>query len=189
MKEKLFIYDTHDAGNKKQAEARFGVVEMAIQVHALPVGSKDELLRELDKLVAQRMTFERVLFQAHGNTGRLWIGQDIVRDTDWATSFAGRNYDSLFPSFTRVYFDGCLVAGGETGTKFLEGAGKTLLRKGGGVVFASVETGQGITVRAPLVGGHTIYPRDSFEYVYFKPGGIVDRNPPLARVAATKLGW
>ncbi|TWT10058.1 hypothetical protein [Reyranella sp. CPCC 100927] len=189
MKEKLFIYDTVAADNRKQAEVRFSAIEHAFSVHALPVASKAELQSGLDKLVADGRTFERVLFQTHGNTGRIWIGEDVVRHTDWQTTFAGRNYHRLFPAFTRVYFDGCLVADGDMGTAFLTAAGATLLRQAGGVVFASTELGEGIAVGVPFVGGHTLYSRDSFEYIYFKPGGIVDAKPSAARVAMTKLGW
>ena len=83
----------------------------------------------------------------------------------------------MFPSFTKIYFDGCSVGADDEGTEFLLAVGGTLLRSGGGVVSGYTSPGYGLNGWAPFYAGHTIHVSGSLKVLYFGPGGrLVD--PP-----------
>jgi hypothetical protein len=99
---------------------------------SLGVKTEKELHEGLTKLVAAEKTFSKVLFETHGQSGIIFLGDPIgyysfSGDPRWTDS----RYDKLFPFDTKIVFGGCNVAEGNDGWKFLENAGKLLLRKGG----------------------------------------------------------
>ena len=55
---KLFIYDTYDEDNRKQAEGRF---DDSSDIVALPAASKEALLAGLDRLVKANAVFDRAI--------------------------------------------------------------------------------------------------------------------------------
>ena len=117
MPKKLYIYDKTSWQDQVQAAGRFDFADT--DVVTMPVGSMQDVLDGMDKLLAKGTVFDRMLIQTHGNTGRMWFGDDLMWDTTWTKYFANRHYESLFPTSARVYFDGCDVANGGIGVEFL----------------------------------------------------------------------
>jgi len=175
MPGKLFIYDEED---EDQADDRFD----SDDVTALAVGSTEELLAALDRLVASHATFDRVLFQTHGASGVIKFGDHHVYDITLTGRFAGRRYHTLFPWYTRIYFDGCNVAVGSEGDKFLTAAGNVFLRISGGETFGWTSYGYGYSGWVPFIGGHTIHFTGEVKKFHFSPGGILIPEAPTPKV-------
>lgn len=154
MPKKLYIYDKTSFHDRLQAAGRFDLADTGVVT--LPVGSIPEVLNGLDQLVAQRATFDRMLVQTHGNTGRVWFGDDVVWNDTWASRFAGRSYDKLFPAPSRIYFDGCDIADSRLGLEFLRAAGRVFLKGMGGEVIGWTSMGLGIPGWW-IFGGHTLH--------------------------------
>jgi hypothetical protein len=153
MRRKLYIYDASSRIDRVQAAGRF-----AGEKDVLSIGIRsgiDNLKRVLDQLVGNHQMFNRVLFQTHGSPGGIWFGNDKVTANTWKTTL--RTYASLFPGFTRVYFDGCNVAEGGEGTDFLFAAGNVLLVGGGGDVLGWKNLGFGMPGVFSSIGGHTLH--------------------------------
>ncbi len=167
MGNKLFIYDVSDEDNEDQALGRFDVDE----VEWVGVSTMKNLLAALDRLVRHRATFDRVLVQTHGHPGHVDFGNDHIWDITLEREFAARNYHTLFPQYTRFYFDGCNVAEGSLGTEFLEAVGPIFLRMGGGVAQGWTSAGYGYSSWVPFIGGHTIHWSGGFKSISFAPGG------------------
>jgi hypothetical protein len=195
MAQKLFIYGTGDPDNVDQALTRIKGMD---DVVALPVAKQKEFLAQMDRLVSQKKVFDRVLFQTHGSGGAIAFADDEgtpdathIYDWDW-DGFKGHQYHKLFPTYTRIYFDGCSVASGakdgsdpQKGVKFLNNAGSVLLRLQGGEVFAWDSPGYAIPgdskpwvdrfLISPLwgllTGGQTIHFTGKLVKFRFGPGG------------------
>ncbi|MHC5537221.1 hypothetical protein ACYOEI_03175 [Singulisphaera rosea] len=178
MPKKLYIYDKTSFHDRMQAAGRFDTTDKGVVT--LPVGSIPEVIRGLDELVSQGATFDRMLIQTHGNTGRIWFGDDVVWNDTWTSQFDGRNYDKLFPSPSRIYFDGCDIAGSALGLAFLKAAGSVFLKGMGGEVIAWTSMGLGMPGWWPFVGGHTLHLVGKPVTIRFARGGtegsIVDEG-------------
>jgi hypothetical protein len=176
---KLFIYDSVDDDNREQAEGRFDHDD---DIFFVPCASGDQLRDALDRLVPNPAArFNRVLVQTHGGPGRIKVGTEHLFWTYFGSYLKGRGYEALFPTYTKIYFDGCNVGADDDGTDFLLAVGSTLLLRGGGVVAAFTNPGYGFDGWAPFVGGHTLHYRSPFsnslKEAYFGPGGhLID--PP-----------
>ena len=150
--------------------------------HTIKVtGGVAGFFRELDALVAKRMTFDRAVIESHGNAGMIFFKGQVIRASDWRQR-SGRGYERLFPNVARIYFTGCNVADQEAGWEFLTEAGKLFLRGSGGLVFAhdSVGFAAGNVVHSAMFGlvyalafkGKTIHPPwDTVKGVYIDAGG------------------
>src|SRR5688572_16128271 len=117
----LQIYDHDDAlmrftGTSRPADLTIGVS-----------GGIKGLRSELDNLVASGKTFDRCVFHTHGNKGLIAFNHEHIRAKEWRTIFAGRNYEKIFPEWSRIYFVGCQVSGGSEGKEFLVAAGQVFL--------------------------------------------------------------
>src|SRR5262249_34664698 len=114
----------------------------------VPINVKDDgnwdgdLMAGLDSLLSANKTFERVVFTAHGDSdpGQLKIGGQHINRWDWGRLFNNRNYHKLFQPGTLWYFNGCAVAEGDDGTRFLAAAGGVFLRNGG-TIFGDTTLG------------------------------------------------
>jgi Domain of unknown function (DUF4347) len=164
---KLYIYDSTSDADTAQADGRFDEDE----VYTVAVPSKEELIRALDRLVARRAFFNRVLVQTHGEPGCIKFNGLRIYDTTLRDSFAARNYHTLFPMYTRIYFDGCNVAGGSMGTEFFQKVGQIFLKIAGGEVFGYTSPGYGVSGWVPFIGGHTMHFSGELKKLYFAPGG------------------
>ncbi|HEX5431365.1 MAG TPA: hypothetical protein VFW83_05330 [Bryobacteraceae bacterium] len=165
---KLYIYDSTSRIDRWQASGRFSKNS---GVTTVPAGSAAELQRSLADLVAKGQTFNKVVFQTHGNSGMIFFNHVPITASDFRSSFAGKGYDRLFPRKTKIYFDGCVVAQGSAGWDFLVAAGETFLRGPGGLTMAYTSVGSGIPGWVPLIGGHTEHFTGNLRLVEFKAGG------------------
>ena len=131
---RLAIYDSADSmianiGSDRDADARIGVDSVA------------KLGAGLDRLVAGRQQFRRVVFDTHGAEGIIWLGNDAVSANTWRGQLKGKGYERLFPFFSKMYFSGCNVSDDEVGWSFLEAASETLFAGLGGVTMAYTSLG------------------------------------------------
>jgi hypothetical protein len=163
---KLYIYDSSSSIDVKQAKGRFSGEK---GVHTVAASSVADLQSRMDALLGTGRTFERVLFQTHGNSGAIFFNHEAI-DSVKISTFV--KYSVLFPKRTKVYFDGCNVADGKQGWAFLAAAGQALLLLGGGVTMAYTSMGGGLPGWVPLIGGHTEHLWGDLRLINFKPGGI-----------------
>lgn len=167
MPKKLFIFDTSDPDNYEQAVTRFNIRD----VEWLGASGKDELLKGLDAFVGKRLTFDKVLVQTHGHPGYLEFGAYNVWGGTLDRDFAPRGYHTLFPTYTKIYFDGCNVASGDDGTEFLTSVGRNFLRLAGGQAMAWTSPGY-YYWWMPLSGSKTYHWSGDLKNFLFWPGGI-----------------
>jgi hypothetical protein len=165
---KLFIYDETGFEDRWQAHGRFRSDDD--DVVTLPVGSRQDAVDGLDKLLSKGMVFDRMLIQSHGDHGLIWFGKNQIISSDWKSSFGDGNYDESFPTYSRIYFDGCDVAAGGMGVEFLRAAGRVFLKGMGGEVIGWTSFGLGLPGCIPFVGGHTVHPAGHLVRVRFAPG-------------------
>jgi hypothetical protein len=169
---KLYIYDATSTLDRMQAAGRFSG-----QHDVLTIGIQKEipeLVTVFNQLLASNQHFNRVLFQTHGNTGRILFNHHRLDAGVLKAQF--RSYGALFPFFTRIYFDGCNVAEDSSGTDFLLAAGEVFLQVGGGEVFGWKNLGHPVPGFLPFIGGHTIHfgGAANFKRIRFFPGGSPD---------------
>lgn len=178
MLQKLYVYDRTSKWDKRQASGRFDAPK---DLYTLPVNSLAELKIGLVKLLSAGKTFDRALFQTHGNSGCIFIAGKEINSGVLTDEFAGTNLHRLFPRYTRMYFDGCNVAEGNDGIQFLTIAGTIFLQASGGVTLGFTSGGLGLPGWIPFIGGHTIHPTGELRQVLFGPGGVVLPPPPVEK--------
>lgn len=186
MAKKLYIYDSTSTLDRAQAICRFG---KSSDIVTLPVASSNQLEAELTKLKRAGLTFDRMLIQTHGNSGMIFFNHQALTATGLRAQFAGKGYDVLFPTYTRIYFDGCNVAEGDSGKNFLATSGSIFLRSGGGEVFAYESLGTAMPSWVPFIAGHTVHFNAGFVSIQFSPGGTVFTPPPVDLMADDKRLW
>jgi hypothetical protein len=175
MASKLYVYDSSSDIDRNQEKVRFSKQEGLV---TLGVGSRAELLRGLDGLVANGNTFTRVLFQTHGHSGGIWFGDDFITSYAFATpDFLGK-YERLFPNRTKMYFDGCNVAAGDDGWNFLAESGRVLLRLGGGITMGYTSLGIAMPSFVPFISGHTVHLTGNLRAIQFGAGGVESSRFP-----------
>jgi hypothetical protein len=186
----LYIYNS-GLLDITQAIGRFGWPSDLVrnpEITMMPVGSKQAALDGLDRLVAKQMIFNRLLVQTHGNSGLIAFGEDHIFDITW-DDFRGKGYDTLFPSYSRIYFDGCNVAEGTEGVKFLRAAGSVFLKGMGGEVTGWTSFGLGLPGIVPFIGGHTIHPSGHLVKVTFAPGDAEGTLEPQLELSPEELPY
>lgn len=186
MAKKLYIYDSTSTLDRAQALCRFG---KSSDIVILPVASANQLAAELTKLKSSGVTFDRMLIQTHGNSGMIFFNHQALTATGLLVQFSGKGYDVLFPTYTRIYFDGCNVAEGDDGKNFLTTAGTIFLQNGGGEVFAYGSLGTAMPSWVPFIGGHTVHFNAGLVTIQFSPGGKVFTPPPMDLMADEKRLW
>lgn len=178
----LQIYDADDLLTRST-----GAVREADKVIGIKGGVKG-LMSVLDRFVAEKRVFGRVVFHTHGNDGSISFGDEkgnkqITTDV-LNRMFAGRKYDTLFTYNARIYFNGCKVAAGDVGWKFLETAGSVFLGRLGGTTFGHTKYGRplvwdfvtvfgGVATQLRFWNkrGHAVHLNGETRYVYTVPGG------------------
>jgi len=174
---RLYIYDSNSGASTNRADSRFDSDETC----TVGVGNTAQLLAALDGLVTRGAVFDRVLLQTRGGPGHIRFGDEIIWDITLKERFASRSYHTLFPLYTRIYFDGCNVANGSLGTEFLAAAGSIFLRSAGGEVLAFNNPGYGLPGWVPIIGGDTLRFGGQLRKLYFAPGGEVIARRPYVR--------
>src|SRR5689334_4652404 len=117
MLKKLYIYDATSLHDRFQAAGRFEPGDDDIQT--LPAKAVSDVIVALKGFLSKGMVFDRMLFQTHGFSGRIWFDNDSIFPFTWDDSFAGNGFAKLFPTYSRIHFDGCDVADGDIGVRFL----------------------------------------------------------------------
>ncbi len=125
---------------------------------------------ELDRLLASGKIFQKCVFTTHGNEGAIFFNHQRITAYELYRNFNAPHYERLFPfKDVKLYFDGCNVAGGEDGWKFLEAAPRTFLREGGGHAMGWTSAGLGLPSVIPWIGGHTEHLWGGVRGVYILP--------------------
>jgi hypothetical protein len=146
----LHIYDTSDWVGRRQHETSHG------DVYSVAVSSGvHELMEKPNDLIQDGQFFRRAVFTTHGGPGSISLNHQKINAEILYKMFNQMRYDRIFPfKSTRMYFDGCNVADGDDGWKFLEAAARTFLRAGGNV-YGWTSVGLGMPSVIPFIGGHT----------------------------------
>jgi hypothetical protein len=171
---KLYIYDKSDWIDRTQANGRFIGDDDVLTIGIDEAGGVKTLVKVFENLAANEFKFNRVLFQTHGGSGRIWFGNEAVTAKVLKTQFA--SFSKLFPHPTRIYFDGCNVAEGGDGTDFLLAAGEVFLVLGGGETVGWITLGFGMPGLISGIGGHTLHlgGSDKLKRIRFFRGGEPD---------------
>jgi hypothetical protein len=130
--ELLRIWDDTDTGFFVGAFER---PDKQFRQYLLPVKSIEQLRGGLDALIWQRHTFRCILISAHGYPGAIKIPQSgkSWNYSDHSLGEPGR-FSQLFHGYGVVAFEGCNVAAGDDGKKFMIKVGEEFLRNFGGTV-------------------------------------------------------
>jgi len=157
----LHIFDHTDARIRETVAARGSVQTLALD-------SAQELAPALDALVNQKAVFDRILFETHGSPGMIYFGQESIGANYWRACSQNRNYSSLTSMNSRIYFNGCNVAEGDSGWEFLDAAACVFLNKGGGCCFGQTSLGFGNPFN-----GHVVHLWGDTRKVYISTDGRV----------------
>jgi hypothetical protein len=177
MPRKLIIQDVSDYIGRWQVYGE----DDHLDVITLRVKSKDDLIGQLNALIKQGMTFDRVVFRTHGDTGQISLGNDYIYSGGWAALANKVNFPALLVGRTKVIFDSCATMDGKDGKWFLWRAGQHMLRGGGGSVSGWTSWGLAIPGWVTRFGGHTLHlPNyNNFKTLHFNPGGVLVSPVPL----------
>src|SRR5262249_6529340 len=163
----LHIFDADDHGISATARSR--TVRGARMLLGI-TGGVASLVPALDALPSRGTVYDRILFETHGSPGRLYFNHQAL-DANWVlASMKGRRYEALCPQSAHVYFNGCNVAAGREGMRFLRAMASVFLLAAGGVVFGHTSLGyelplySGFTGRVVHVGGEV-------RRIYYASGG------------------
>ncbi|WP_460935669.1 DUF4347 domain-containing protein [Spirosoma humi] len=133
-----------------------------------PVTNFSEMQQALDDLLGANTAIDRLLVETHGSPGQIGIGTQTIDSTVVDGWFANRGYERMFPSSARILFNGCNVAEGASGWRFLETFGSVMLKLNGGQITAWTSVGSS----SPLTG-HVIHFWGNARTVFFAPGGAI----------------
>jgi hypothetical protein len=164
----LQIYDSTDASIVSTVNARGNAGGRVLA----PCTSATDMINALNGFVSGGQTFDRILFETHGSPGRIYFN-GVSITASWVTaSLNGRNYESLCPNSTRIYFNGCNVAAESSGSGFLRATGSVFLKRSGGTVFGHTSLGLVVPIYSDVTG-HVVHLTGDLKTVYFAAGGTV----------------
>lgn len=136
-----------------------------------PVINVSEMRQALDDLLKANTRVDQLLVETHGAAGLIGIGPDVIDHTVVESWFGSRGYERLFASSARVLFNGCNVAEGANGWRFLETFGTVLLKLNGGQVTGWTSMGS-----SNPYNGHVVHFWGNSRVLIFSPGGnIIER--------------
>jgi Domain of unknown function (DUF4347) len=133
-----------------------------------PVKTFSEMRQALDDLLADNTSIDRLLVETHGSPGKIGIGCQAINYAVVDSWFGNRGYERLFPSGARIVFNGCNVAEGPDGWRFLESFGNAFLKLNGGQVTAWTSAG----FSNPF-SGHVVHLWGDARGLIFAPGGTI----------------
>lgn len=137
------VYDLLSITDTSTRDMRFTLRDVGKNDLALNIDYGHAQLRgEMLSLIEQGAQFKRCLFSTHGNSGFIVFGREWIDTVTWYQEFYPRAFDRLFPfPNTKLLFNGCNIADGTEGWKFLEAAARSLLRIGGGTAIGWTSKG------------------------------------------------
>ena len=130
-----------------------------------------EMRNALDDLLAANTVIDRLLIETHGSPGRISLGGSSVNHTVIDNWFANRGYERMFSGSANIVFNGCNVAEGDDGWRFLEKFGNALLKLNGGQVTGWTSAG----FSSPF-DGHVIHLWGDARTLFFAPGGSISER-------------
>ncbi|AUD01092.1 DUF4347 domain-containing protein [Spirosoma pollinicola] len=133
-----------------------------------PVINVNEMRQALDDLLRTNTSVEQLLIETHGGPGKIGIGVDVIDHTFVNSWFGDRGYERLFASSARILFNGCNVAEGANGWRFLEAFGTVFLKLNGGQVTGWTSGGS-----SNPFNGHVVHLWGDVRSVFFAPGGTI----------------
>ena len=133
-----------------------------------PVLNVSEMRQALDDLLRANTRVDRLLVETHGAAGIIGIGADVISYSVVNSWFGNRGYERMFASSARVLFNGCNVAEGENGWRFLEAFGTVFLSLNGGQTVGWTSGGS-----SNPFNGHVIHLWGDVRSVLFAPGGNI----------------
>ena len=159
----LHIYDSSSwfitqTAKRRNAEKKLGISDMS------------DLRYELDQLKKAGKFFDRILFETHGEPGKIFFNHMAIDRYYWEDIPRGR-YNSLTATSARIYFNGCNVAEGTAGWKFLEAVVPVFMTTGDGEIFGQTSIGF-----ANYDTGHTVHYWGNTRTLYVKDGNIVQKS-------------
>jgi hypothetical protein len=132
----------------------------------IPVkGGALKMVEHLDRIVASRRVYDRIVFETHGAPGKIGMGKHVI-NARWLRSLSNRHYGYFCDVGARLYFNGCNVAEGDEGWDFLRAAAEVFLISRGGVCFGHTSIGWS----DPLTG-HVVHPWGDTRHVVMMQGG------------------
>ena len=143
----LHVYDAKGARRRRTPGA-------SGPVYKLPVVSiEQDLIGELERLVAEGQRFTRIVFDTPGRGGRIRFGDWAITAAWIRASLAKRGFDALCAPDARIYFKGCDAAEGEAGWDLLAATAEIFLGCGGGKVVGQVPGRDGKPAHGSLPWG------------------------------------
>jgi hypothetical protein len=136
-----------------------------------PVNCFSDMRHALDDLLAANTSVDRLLVETHGSPGRIYLGGSAINHTVVDSWFANRGYERMFSSSARIVFNGCNVAEGDDGWRFLERFGAAMLKLNGGQVTGWTSAGL-----SNPVNGHVVHLWGDVRVLYFAPGGTISER-------------
>jgi hypothetical protein len=168
--DRLYIYDNTVASVRDMINANDNV-----HTYLFPVnGGPFKLSEALAELVRTGNTYKAAIFLSHGKSGKVAFDGDELGVQQLKWYFENKGIEKLFPRYTRMYFAGCNVAEGDEGWAFLEAAGRTLLKVGGGLVFGWTSLGVAVPSWFRPGTGNIVHLWGDVRNVTIKPGGEVE---------------
>jgi len=124
---------------------------------AYDIGSVSELKRVLQNLIFSGHTFDNAVFSTHGNSGVIFFDDEQLAYWQlYKHFFYDVDYSALFPRRNaRILFNGCNVADGVDGWKFLVAAARCFLTQISGTAIGW--TSKGFQAPFGLRDGHVIH--------------------------------
>ena len=171
----LSIYDDSDEVGRKQGG------HSGSDVYSAGIQGIKQLQDLFNDFIIRGIAFRNMVFTTHGIPGAIDLGDDRITYYTWYNKFNSGHYERLFLDDARVYFDGCNVAAGEDGWKFLEAAARTFMRGSSGQAFGWTSVGYGMPSWVWFIGGHTEHLSGHARYVFINPakdGGLYLKRWP-----------
>lgn len=122
----LHIYDASDGLIRQTALARG-------EINQLPVSDAGDLISALMGLRSGPPAFDRILFETHGTPGRIYFGGEGISAQTWR-QVKNYGFTEIVKPNAKIYFNGCNVAEGAEGWKFLTAVAEAFLKRGGQVI-------------------------------------------------------
>lgn len=163
----LQIYDSSDSSIVGTVNARNDAGRTLAGVT-----SAAALVSVLDGYVSSGRTFDRILFETHGSPGRIYFNHQYIDSTWINSSMAGRGYEAICPTSTRIYFNGCNVAAEATGSTFMRTIARIFLTGAGGSVFGHTSLGLVVPIYSHVTG-HVVHLTGDLKTIYVGAGGRI----------------
>jgi len=145
-------------------------------------GRIDALAKQLQDLADSGKTFKRCIITTHGIPGHLKLHGDYVDGWGLMKNCADKGLHRLFPTASRLSFNGCEVAAEPGGMDFLTAAAQIFLKTAGGTI--SAWNSNGYLFPLPWIHkGHIVHYSGGTIELTIGPGGVIIPQPEMDLMA------